>query len=258
MPTPSSAALSDCSKEACASVRASGSTSARSLRQTSWSIELNMHKCHLLMSSVVDLDGRILLLSEVGELLWKVFEAEFPGQVDKELATFSLTSAESGFRHEAVLNFARHVKIIDGELELIATPEELATLAAQLRAPTICSRVSSTPKGIGQSAKRAWEEGGDFQSRAAGEPDSKRRKIAEKSVFFKSAASADAPYVTHTQLLPLGGIGFMAHTVGSGEKMGSKHGTQRELQSAVGAGSCSAGVEPSSELPAALMSSPES
>ena len=176
-----------------------------------------MHKCHLLMSSVVDLDGRILLLSEVGELLWKVFEAEFPGQVDKELATFSLTSAESGFRHEAVLNFARHVKIVDGELELIATPEELATLAAQLRAPTICSRVSSTPKGIGQSAKRAWEEGGDFQSRAAGEPDSKRRKIAEKSVFFKSAASADAPYVTHTQLLPLGGIGFMAHTVGSGK-----------------------------------------
>ena len=59
-----------------------------------------------------------------------------------------------------------------------------------LHAPRICSRVSSTANGIGQSAKRAWEEGGHFQLKAAGRPGSKRWKIADKSVFFKS----EAPY----------------------------------------------------------------
>ena len=42
-------------------------------------------------------------------------------------------------------------------------------------------------------------------------------QIADKNVFFKSEAPYDAPYVAHTQLLPLGGIGtcigFMANTV---------------------------------------------
>ena len=164
-------------------------------------------------------------------MLFKVLEDEFPGQVDKKLATFSVTSAETGLRHEAVVDFSRHVVITDGELDLSATTEELAMLAAPVRAPTICSRVTSTPNGIGQSAKRAREEGGHFQKKAAGEPGSKRRKIAWKSVFFKSEASADAPYVAHTRLLPFGGIGFMAHTVRSDEKMGSRHGIQHVLPS---------------------------
>ena len=194
-----------------------------------WSIELNLHNCHLLMSSAVDLDGRILLMREVGNLLFETLEAECPGQVDRELATFSATSAQSGLRLEAVVDFSRHVRIVDGELDVIATTEELALLAEPVRAPTICSRVSSTPKGIGQSAKRAREDGGHYQKKAAGELGSKRRKIADKSVFYKSEARDGAPYVAHTRLLPLGGIGFMAHTLRGVEKMGSKHDIQRVL-----------------------------
>ena len=61
-----------------------------------------------------------------------------------------------------------------------------------------------------KSARQAWEEGGHFQSKAAGRPGSKRQQIADKSVFLKSEAPYDAPYVAHCCRTC---IGFMANTV---------------------------------------------
>ena len=206
-----------------------------------WSIELNMHACHLLLSSVVGLDGRILLMSEVGALLCDLLSREFPDQFDQAHSTFSTTSADSALRHAPVIRFDQHVQIINGEVTLSAAPGVLAGLAAGLRAPMICSRVSSTEGGVGQSVTKARKQGGRFQKKAAGEPGSKRSAIAKKSLFFKSRANDKAPYVKHTQLLPLGGIGFMAHIVRDTEKMGTSRGVQWPwLAAALAAGAAAA------------------
>ena len=106
-------------------------------------------------------------------------------------------------------------------------PQALSELASQLRAPTLCHRVSSTVDGIGQSVQRAYEAGGPQQQQAAGEPGSARWAVAEKSVFYRSTARPDAPYVEHTRSLQDGALGHMAHTLRGTERMGQRHGPQR-------------------------------
>ena len=222
-----------------------------------WSIELNMHACHLLLSSVVDLDGRVLHMSEVGALLNELLSQEFPHVFDQAYSTSSTTSAQSGLRHAPVIRFDEHLVITNGVAELSAPPAVLAAKAAQLRAPTINNRVSSTEDGVGQDVEKAREKGGRYQKDAAGEPGSKRDEVAKKSVFFKSRARDGAPYVEHTQRLELGGIGFMAHILRGLEQMGASRGVQWPWLAAARAAAAAAAETTSAAAVRALASSPE-
>ena len=78
-----------------------------------------------------------------------------------------------------------------------------------------------------RTSRCAYDDGRLQQQQAAGEPGSARWAVAERSVFYRSTACADAPYVEHTQPLQDGALGHMAHTLRGTERMGQRHGPQR-------------------------------
>ena len=203
-----------------------------------WSVELNLSDCHLLFSAAVDLSGRILQMREVAAHVHDLLRDALPDAFDRELSTFSLTSPSSGLRSTAVTPFHRLMVVVDGVISLRAPLEtlagELSTMAAQLAAPQLCSRVTSTPNGNAQSAEKAHLKGGDMQRWMAGKEkgtvaEKERRRIAELSVAHRSTRGDTVQYIDHPQPLQDGAIASMAMTVRAKELLGARHGVQREL-----------------------------
>ena len=110
--------------------------------------------------------------------------------------------------------------------------EEVDEMVSQLSAPSLYSRVTSTPGGRAQTAAVAHAQGGRMQQWIAGDllgsaEDVERRRIAEMSTAHRSTTSSEVQYIDHPRPLQNDAIANMAMTVRAGERMGSRHGVQR-------------------------------
>ena len=99
-----------------------------------------------------------------------------------------------------------------------------------------------------QSVKRAYDDGGPQQHKVTGEPGSARWAVAEQSVFYRSTAHSDAPYIDtstieHTRPLQDGAVGNMAHTLTlrDTERMSERHGPQWQARPDCFSGVCPPG-----------------
>ena len=201
-----------------------------------WSVAVNLRDCDVLISAVISLTGHLLGLSEVGALVHDLLMTAFPLTFDRELSTASLTAASSGFRSAAVVPLHRLVMVVNGVIQprapLEDLEEEVDEMVSQLSAPSLYSRVTSTPGGRAQTAAVAHAQGGRMQQWIAGDllgsaEDVERRRIAEMSTAHRSTTSSEVQYIDHPRPLQNDAIANMAMTVRAGERMGSRHGVQR-------------------------------
>ena len=201
-----------------------------------WSVAVHLRDCDVLISAVISLTGHLLGLSEVGALVHDLLMTAFPLTFDRELSTASLTAASSGFRSAAVVPLHRLVMVVNGVIQprapLEDLEEEVDEMVSQLSAPSLYSRVTSTPGGRAQTAAVAHAQGGRMQQWIAGDllgsaEDVERRRIAEMSTAHRSTTSSEVQYIDHPRPLQNDAIANMAMTVRAGERMGSRHGVQR-------------------------------